>query len=99
MRETDKIVQKLHNFRYRNGNRQASGTNQPLCRQTNHPTDRWADRVKGAPSYRAPKTPKTLFAMNKAQRPTMRPQEFWGISSYLSTAIATFGGTYTRELL
>ena len=28
----------------------------------------------------------------------MRPQEFWGISSYLSTAIATFGGRYAREL-
>ena len=35
---------------------------------------------------------------NKAQRPTMRPQEFWGISSYLSMAIATFGGRYAREL-
>ena len=35
---------------------------------------------------------------NKAQRPTMRPHEFWGISSYLITAIATFGGRYAREL-
>ena len=35
---------------------------------------------------------------NKAQWPTMRPQVFWGISSYLNTAIATFGGRYAREL-
>ena len=40
----------------------------------------------------------------KAQQPTMRPHEFLGISFYarggnLSTAIATFGGRYARELL
>ena len=28
------------------------------------------------------------FVRNKAQRPTMRPHEFWSIFSYLSTAIA-----------
>ena len=34
-----------------------------------------------------------------AEKQTMRPHEFWGISSYLSMAIATFGGIYARELL
>jgi hypothetical protein len=29
-----------------------------------------------------------ILVENKAQRPMMRPHEFWGISSYLSTAIA-----------
>ncbi len=28
---------------------------------------------------------------NKAQQPMMRPHEYWGIFSYLITAIATFG--------
>ena len=36
--------------------------------------------------------------INKAQRPNVRPHEFWGVSSYLSTAIATLGGRYAREL-
>ena len=35
---------------------------------------------------------------NKAHRPTMRPHEFWGISSYLSTVIATLGGRYATVL-
>ena len=29
----------------------------------------------------------------------MRPHKFWGISSYLSLAIATFGGRYARAVL
>ena len=40
----------------------------------------------------------TFIFINRAQRPTMRPHEFWGIPSYLSKAIATFGGRYVREL-
>ena len=49
------------------------------------------------------------YKKNKAQRPTMRPHAFFGISYHrdardeirggnLSTAIVTIGGRYAREL-
>ena len=42
--------------------------------------------------------PYDYILKNKAQRPTMCPNEFWGTSSYLSTTIVTLGGRYAREL-